>query len=109
MPETFPCQSGVRGKGARAASNTANLMLDEPQLSTRTRRADEAGGAEGGVRIIKRSAGTGVFIVVDGEGRVEPETIASGMIFTRMTISEDDNAHDAGTLARRLRPDPTPP
>jgi hypothetical protein len=35
MPSTWPAQMGWRGNGVTAASNSANLMLDEPQLSTR--------------------------------------------------------------------------
>ncbi len=30
-------QSGVRGNGSASTGNTANLMLEEPQLSTRMR------------------------------------------------------------------------
>src|SRR5256885_717063 len=45
MPWTLPFHSGLRGSGRWAPSKTANLMLDEPQLSTTT--SSRAGGDRG--------------------------------------------------------------
>jgi hypothetical protein len=41
MPCTFPLHNGLRGSGSTDASNTANLMLEEPQFRTRTRRSPD--------------------------------------------------------------------
>ena len=35
IPSTMPAHSGLRGRGSTAASNSANLMLDDPQFRTR--------------------------------------------------------------------------